>query len=605
MPFSWDEYPYTNFHELNLDWFINKFKEIFDEWDALYAEMNNWKTETEAGLAEWKTDTEQDISDWEDGVISDLNDWKDDFETLFDSTFDNLSQIKEDAEDARDLAQGYANDASGYADAASASATSISESATQINTNTDSIAELKEEVENITGVHIVNTWTSGGYFETEEAATTIDITQPTSSANYVYLVYPCTEGDVFHITSTGANHARNWAFIDSSGNILSRSAKNDYDMEDVKIIAPADSANAVFNARAAQTYYMVAGESMPDIVTAIYNEFNTNTQIYKGVTNPTEYSNLLSHITSPGTYYIKFANSDTYNDRPENAPSNSAGILTVQKYGSALVYQTYYGGKGHILRRLINISTHAPYTTGIVCDANGWFVQTEIQNLYKLITAFRWNGKRIVCFGDSRTWYDGKSYTSTTKTAWRGQTCIGYQQQIKNLCGATVISQGVSGDTSIDICDRIRQYDFSSADAVFLQGGVNDFIRADQVTIGSIAAIGATFDTDTVYGAWQSAIEYILTNYPYVKIYIDIPAIAWADTPEEVFPYNTAKIKGEIAELYNIPCLDLYKNGSINVINRDYYYADDTTLTNNWHLHFNDYGNALIGAIIAEFINTH
>ena len=215
----------------------------------------------------------------------------------------------------------------------------------------------------------------------------------------------------------------------------------------------------------------------------------------------------------------------------------------------------------------------------------------------------RYIGKKIVCFGDSRTWYDGHAYTDKTKPAIQGETCVGYQQQLRDILGAVVVSQGVSGETSAEICARIRAYDFTGYDAVLLEGGVNDFVKSSTVTIGSIAPIGSTFDTSTVYGAWQSAIEYIATNYPLVKIYMDIPAIAWLGANDDVFPYNVAKIKGEIAELYSLPCKDLYKTSGINKINRDVFYCDDTSLTNNWHLHFNDAGNALIGAELAMFIN--
>ena len=213
----------------------------------------------------------------------------------------------------------------------------------------------------------------------------------------------------------------------------------------------------------------------------------------------------------------------------------------------------------------------------------------------------RWAGKKIVVFGDSRTWYDGQNYGPSTKSEWRGNVCVGYQEQLRELLGCEVVSRGTSGATSAQICTSIRAYDFSDADAVFLEGGVNDYVKQSQVTIGSIQPIGSTFDTSTVYGAWQSAVEYILTNYPSTIIYMDVPAIAW--TANGVFPYDIAKIKGEVAELYNIPCLDLYKDGGINEVNRDYWYVDDVSQTN-WRLHFNDYGNALLGSKMAGFINS-
>lgn len=213
----------------------------------------------------------------------------------------------------------------------------------------------------------------------------------------------------------------------------------------------------------------------------------------------------------------------------------------------------------------------------------------------------RWSGKKIVFFGDSRTWYDGNAYVNTAKDEWVGKTCKGYQQAVVDLLGCTAINQGVSGDTSAQISTRVKNYNFSNADAVFLEGGVNDFIKSSSITIGEIQPIGSSFNTGTVYGAWQSAIEYILNNYPEVKIFMDVPAIAWSGG--NVFPYATARIKKEIAELYGIPCLDLYKEGGVNELNRDYYYVDDISKTSSWYLHFNDYGNRYIGEIVAGFIN--
>lgn len=223
-------------------------------------------------------------------------------------------------------------------------------------------------------------------------------------------------------------------------------------------------------------------------------------------------------------------------------------------------------------------------------------------NVYPKDVIGKFYGKKIFCFGDSRTWYDGKEYGAYCKQEWTGKICSGYQKTIADYTGAQIVSHGVNGGTSIDICQEIMSCDFTDCDAVFIGGGVNDFIKSSSVTIGAIQPIGGPFNTDTVYGAWQSAIEYILTNYPWISIYISIPAIAWTSTG--LFPYNTAKIKGEIAELYNIPCLDLYKNAGINEVNRDYWYCDDVGETN-LRVHFNDYGNALIGEKIASFMSTN
>ena len=268
-----------------------------------------------------------------------------------------------------------------------------------------------------------------------------------------------------------------------------------------------------------------------------------------------------------------------------------------------------------IFERLMNNTTHAPIS------GHGWrIIASDLKTTtgssesfsmtQKAITEaienkpfLTWKNKTIVIFGDSRTWYDGKTYISTTKSEWRGNTCIGYQETVKAVCGTTnIINEGVSGNTTVQIATRIKAYDFSNADCLIIAGGVNDFVKSSQVTIGTIDSIGATFDTSTAYGALQDAIEYVLYNYPDMKIYIIVPAIAWVGG--NIFPYSTAEVRKNIAELYNIPYVDLYKKAGINVINRNYFYVDDPTLTNDWYLHFNDYGNAWLGSIIGKFINS-
>ena len=120
MPFNWNNFPYTNFHELNLDWFSEHFKEIFEEWEELYNTLTQWKDATDADLAqwkedtladmdtwerellaaldEWKIDTGNDISDWESSVISDLNDWKETFLAAYESLENRVEAIVSDTE---------------------------------------------------------------------------------------------------------------------------------------------------------------------------------------------------------------------------------------------------------------------------------------------------------------------------------------------------------------------------------------------------------------------------------------------------------------------------------------------------------------------------
>lgn len=71
-----DRYPYTNFHELNLVYFIRHFREIFEQWASLYDEMQSWKTSTTAELEAWKTETLEDLQSWETALLAELDAWK-------------------------------------------------------------------------------------------------------------------------------------------------------------------------------------------------------------------------------------------------------------------------------------------------------------------------------------------------------------------------------------------------------------------------------------------------------------------------------------------------------------------------------------------------
>lgn len=218
-------------------------------------------------------------------------------------------------------------------------------------------------------------------------------------------------------------------------------------------------------------------------------------------------------------------------------------------------------------------------------------------------TTDRWCGKNLVCFGDSREYYDGRTYWDSAKPEWAGKPYVGYQQRIRDLLSMTVTTVAAPGRHSYQICDAIKSYDFSGVDACLFDGGINDWNDPqERDAIGELAPIGSAFNTTTRYGNWQSAVEYVLTNYPEVKIYLCVPYIGWdcSGDSEREFPYSEAKIKKDVAELYNIPCIDLYKCASVNISNRAYYYADARG-----YIHFNDYGNELIGDIIADFIQNN
>lgn len=211
-------------------------------------------------------------------------------------------------------------------------------------------------------------------------------------------------------------------------------------------------------------------------------------------------------------------------------------------------------------------------------------------------------GKTIVTFGDSRTWYDGHAYNENTNNA--GAICIGYQSWMRKILGATVINAGYSGHTSLQIADTIKGYNLSNANIATFAGGINDFLQS--TPIGEPKSIGASFDTTTVYGAWQSAIEYALTNYPATQIVLITPFVGWlrVTTTDDEVPVTYTEVKKNLAKLYRLPLIDLSEMCGFNKINRAYYFADDISKVT-FILHLNDKGNELMGKTISKYLNQY
>ena len=427
----------------------------------------------------------------------------------------------------------------------------------------------------------------GGYYNIGKDTTTVDIETKTTFASYASKAVACSEGDIFIITAHNANPSRPYAFLSSAsetGNIIKKCESKDADIEIA--IAPQNSAYIVLNANLGNSNLCVRIRPNNFFYDAIKNNMLQKLLYYKGAAVASAYDNLMAHIVDVGFFAVTSTEISNYTD----SPVSRNGVLCNFNQTNSVIIQTYIDNKLNVYIRFVNKSTMVPIMVANYCDENGWIING------------RWDRKYIVCFGDSRTWYDGHAYGENTKSEWIGKTCVGYVEQIRRLLNASVRNEGVSGETSLEICDRIRAFNFTNYDAVFMEGGAND--TRSSVPKGSLQPIGSTFDTTTVYGAWQSAVEYILTTYPHVKIFMDTPAILWKPTE---FDYTIAKIKKDVAELYHIPCLDLYKEAGFNVLNREYYYVDDLTDEQGRRtlVHFNDYGNKVIGEIIAKFIDTH
>ena len=211
--------------------------------------------------------------------------------------------------------------------------------------------------------------------------------------------------------------------------------------------------------------------------------------------------------------------------------------------------------------------------------------------------------KNIVCYGDSLTWYNGQDFT------WgphEGERCIGFESYVLNYLNCRdVTNRGVSGETTPQICTRIRNAtDYANCDVITIMGGDND--DRLQVNVGTLQPVGGTFDTSTVYGALQSAIEYVYNNVSKtIRIILMTEPMGWTyrngtmKRVSELYP-NAYR---NVAKQYGLPLIDLWNESGINELNRTTYYADPAPEDNNLYMyHPNNEGWKRLSQLICDGI---
>ena len=134
-------------------------------------------------------------------------------------------------------------------------------------------------------------------------------------------------------------------------------------------------------------------------------------------------------------------------------------------------------------------------------------------------------------------------------------------------------------------------------------GGDNDDRLS--VALGTLQPVGGTFDTTTVYGALQDAIESLLASKPTTRIVMMTQPMGWTYTDgamkrvSELIPNAYRRV----AEQYGLPLIDLWNESGINELTRNTYYADPTPETNHSYMyHPNNDGWERLSKIICREI---
>ena len=228
-------------------------------------------------------------------------------------------------------------------------------------------------------------------------------------------------------------------------------------------------------------------------------------------------------------------------------------------------------------------------TTLFTLSQNERFIRVNIQLslgdcICKMVTN-RLSGKITTFYGDSLTWYYNQPFT------WgphQGEICHNYMNYIQSHFVPQVIANaGGSGENTLQICNRIENAgNFNLTDYLFLMPSSMNDDRLD-IPVGVLAYDTSTYDTTTIIGALQHAIETIYSQRPDIVITMITEPKGWTyrnNRFEMVDPKYVDAYK-RVAEFYGIPVIDCWSQCGFNKAQWSLYYADPTDATNTQYIY--------------------
>lgn len=213
-------FPYTNFHDMNLDWMIKIAKDFLDQYSHIQEIIDTGETTLENKYNE----LEALLQTWYDTHSSDIANQLADALTAIQSEL--TTSVASFGTQAHTIGQAVID--------------SIPDDYTALSYDVDSV---RKSLNIIPGGEFYE-FVTGKYLEM--TGTTIDINNPTTGSGWGYCVIECEWGDTFHIEARAVTNPPTYAFINSSGSVLLRSPTDNYLVEG-NVTAPVNSAYLVVN----------------------------------------------------------------------------------------------------------------------------------------------------------------------------------------------------------------------------------------------------------------------------------------------------------------------------------------------------------------------
>ena len=585
----YNKYPYTDFHELNLDWVIGRVKKLTEDWAATLTEWNNTEEEWQQ-LYDYvhdyfnNLDVQQEINNKidqmilngtfatiatpiiENQVVITTTAWlADHISQPTTPAIDNTLSIAGAAADAKatgdaiDLTTQYRGDAAGVTSYESLTdigwyAVTYAQSSAITDKPTGSHEGVLINLDkvggtgNVIGQWFVEAFTGKMYYRLlvngvaymswikyamqDQVDNAMQLTS-VSEATYSNMLGKISTPMYF---AYGAGSS--WTdkpSAASDGIFINFSLGNNYTLQ---MIIRTSTPFKIFKRIVNYSTYTSVDNWVSEIDTAI--DALKNISLHYEQVNAADYNNQLSKVNK--SICFGFSYSSTWTDKPCND-----GILIIMRFMSNYLIQICFN--------LANLNVYVR----VVDNSGGIYIDWTLKQPE--------NGKAYYAIGDSITSgsysENGQGYP-VTNAEWS------YPRRLGTEFGFTVHNLAVPGNKLADMVTQAGSVG-SDANLVTISGGTNDYIN--DTTLGDISDTG----TSTVYGALKTIVETVVTNAPNARIVLISPfiikygslATKWSlNYNHGAFDYeDLCTAFKDVAEYYNLDFLDGTHHGPTNILN--------------------------------------
>ena len=606
------QFPYTNFHEMNLDQIIKICKQLVDEWAQYQADWESYRTDMDAAFNDLKNYVNNYFMnlDLDDAISAKLNAMVADgsleriIEPMFTSLTTRVTALEAAIAAIEELPEGSTSgdaaldniriDYNGYTyDTPGNSVRGQAREANEkINTGNSTLV-MKPFIKDLIN-HGTFTY---GYFFNNSGELTVN------NAGVVSDYIPISPGIRYLIArSIDTTSNPNGVLFDKQNNVVGTVPGNTH-----SFVAP-------------------------------YNAYSIRLNMIKNANNPaydTDYNQRL--FVNPDLDHEYYVSKEVRDYNILDGVTTFSGLLTRQYNEDKVIASADYKhtdlipvmpGFSYVINRLIDSAnfytvliynesmefTRGITATNLVADSNVFTIAagerfikvnidldkiTVIPAICKLMDNSI-SGKVTAYYGDSLTWYNGKAFT------WgphEGEICRNYIHYIEqHYLPITVANAGDSGHNTLQICARISNADnFADIDHLFIMPSSMNDDRMD-VPVGVLAYDTTTYDVNTIIGAVQHAIEWVYAQHPGINITIITEPKGWTyrDNKFEMVDQKFVDAYRRVAEFYGIPVIDLWKDCGFNKAQWSLYYADPSDEADNqlYVYHPNNDGWRVLSAYI-------